>query len=346
MKCDEKRPCSKCVRRHENCAYRSNSTEVGTEPASPSSLGARPRNGTVTEIADSNFNALDLFLVFRFSTATSVSLWPSLRAQKVWQTVLPVEALSHPLLRHGMLALAATDLACCADRPPTVTAPTCRARALFHQQIGLELFQEILQQNRPEERHATFLFSVILIIVAFASVHSSGSSRTLDEILDLFALFRGGATLWMLRQDLSNSELMHALFSDENVSEDHDSSETPCKDPFETLRCTKLDASSATALTLLDRCWNDSLRQPSDVRPVAHFPARVPIEFMQDAREREPVALQILAHYSRLLYRFRSYWWIVGWYRILLSAIQDVWPEHSTSTTAWEPSLLLNNLEP
>jgi len=139
----------------------------------------------------SGFDSLDLLLMHRFATVTALELFSAREAQNCWQYVVPKWAEDHDFLMHGLLALAGMDLARVAPEKRVLY----RTRALHHQQAGLLIFQGVLSREPSAHVEAIFVFSVILIILAFASPQTEDETPTVDGILDLFALFRGPRTL-------------------------------------------------------------------------------------------------------------------------------------------------------
>ena len=310
--------------------------DTRSQPSPVPTIPPNPSDGTRA------FDALDLFLMHYYSTRTSIRLFPAPEAQRIWQMVLPIEAQSHSLLQHGILAMAAMDLACSADLPPGVSVVTCHARGIHHQQIGLTLFQAMLQRDEPNTLHVMFKFSVMLLVLVFASVHSSNTSPSLDEILDLFALFRGTRTLWELCLKSPSTGLIETLFP-ESTPEESNLSELPAKDLFESLNLEQLDGPCSETVAILNRSWEGCHVRPLDVRLVGLFPATAPPAFWEQVRKREPAALQILAYYTVVLRPFSNRWWIANWDKILLSAIEHVWYELDTRDSDWYPSLLLES---
>lgn len=149
----------------------------------------------------------------RYSTITSIHLLPNTGAQRIWQSEVPATAKDYPLLQHGMLALAAMDLACAAsDEGEHGQMALYRARGLHHQQVALPMFRALLLRDDEQQQTVIFIFSIILIMLTFASAQSSPTRPTLSEILDLFALFRGPRAMWELHQNGANKGLIHALF--------------------------------------------------------------------------------------------------------------------------------------
>ena len=95
------------------------------------------------------FDGLDLLLMHRFTTVTCLILNPNEpAASHIWQNVIPAEAYSHPLLWHGILAMAALDVA---QDNGNANAAACQTRALHHQQTGLSMFQVCMTRIPSDE---------------------------------------------------------------------------------------------------------------------------------------------------------------------------------------------------
>ena len=265
----------------------------------------------------------------RYSTSTSLHLFPAPESPRIWQVEVPLVAETHAVLQHGMLALAAMDLACVAaahgDAP---NMAKFRARGLHHQQIALPIFREMLMANEEDvqKQNVVFIFSAILVIVAFSSALSAKTRPNLAEIVALFVLFRGPRAMWEQHHNGANKELVAALFpKDESVESSlgqlalqstrnspdfpkHPDLDEPCTEALSQLRQAKI----------VQRCY------PQDVRAMAWFPALVSEEFMQQVHEHRPMALTVLLEYASILAHFQDRWWISLWHSILSSAIYDV----------------------
>lgn len=130
------------------------------------------------------------------------------------EDLVPAKSQNCDVLQRGMLALAAMDLAyqyTNGEELSTSKAARYRERALHHQQAALPGFRELIQSPDLSDRNGAFLFSIMLIILAFGTAHSATTKPTLEDILDFFALFRGPKTLWQLHGDVANAELVERM---------------------------------------------------------------------------------------------------------------------------------------
>ena len=324
--CDEARPaCKSCARRQTKCQYPYDEDGQATSPQQSSQQGRSPSVHEQTTFPISPvFDALDLRLMHRYCTNTSVHLLPSPEATQVWQMVVPQKAETHLILHHAILALAAADLAAShASEDATLTA-TFRARGLYHQQVALPMFQTMLQHQSqdPSSSNVIFLFSIVLIILAFGNLQSTSEPPTVEDVLQVFALFRGPRTLWNIR-DTSEESMTEVIFSGEKLTM---STSPPSSDHlFVALDQEDLDEVCTEAANLLKQSWATVQSLPNDVRAMAYFPAMADEAFFIKVANHERNALLVLRHYAIILKAHEPRWWVGRWSRILVAAIDAVY---------------------
>ncbi|KAM3425007.1 hypothetical protein BST61_g6977 [Cercospora zeina] len=210
VKCDEGRPaCKSCTRRHTACQY-----PFDHGPISPGhhSRHAPGQNVAIAGATSHVFDSLDLVLMHRYCTNTSSRLLPSPEATHVWQMVVPLKAETHPILERAILALAAIDLAASHAKDPDecVLSSRYRARGLHHQQVALPMFQDMLTRQAPAQNNVVFMFSIMLIMLAFGALQSPCEPPTVEDILEVFALFRGPRALWNIRDTAFHRQYFYA----------------------------------------------------------------------------------------------------------------------------------------
>ncbi|KAK4501899.1 hypothetical protein PRZ48_007708 [Zasmidium cellare] len=320
VKCGEERPvCKNCIRRNTSCVYPSE--------GSPESNSKPERSPVAAGSVGDSFDGLDLTLMHRYSTVTSLCLLPSSGAQRVWQTEIPSTAREYPLLQHGMLALAAMDLACAAaDEGEQGQMALYRARGLHHQGVALPMFRSLLLRDDHREQNVIFIFSIMLVMLAFASAQSAPTPPTLDEILDMFALFRGPRALWEMHQNGANKELIQTLFP-KALPDRPDLPEAEFMNPDNPMigiDHPDIDQSCAQAVEQIRWAWARHRNDQDDVRAMAWFPALMPQGFYEQCQEHRPIALAILNLYASILKPFHNRWWISSWDVILSSAIKNM----------------------
>lgn len=317
--CDETKPvCRNCQRQGTECVY--------GEPQP--SRNPTPRPGDILAV-DGCYDALDLLLMHRWATVTALQLTPSPHATRVWQAVLPASAQSEPLLMHGILALAGMDLA----RLDGEDRVAYRARALHHQQMGLAKFQSILAGDAGAHINATFPFSLMLIILAYASVQSEASDWSVDAILDLFMLYRGPRALARAHWTSIEGTQLHQLLQPGDSSQSGVLCD-PVKHQLQVLRLQGRDEVSQAAMQELANAIESSARG-FDLRLVGRWPTLLSEDFFARLRQHQPEALVILSHYSIVLSAFRERWWIGHWDRVLLTAVARALPAEEQKRYDW-----------
>ncbi|KAK0869723.1 hypothetical protein LTR87_013586 [Friedmanniomyces endolithicus] len=319
VKCDETRPiCRNCIRQSTECVY----SEPG--PRAPP-ISPQP------DVQDNNglYDALDLLLMHRFATVTAPQLFPSAQATHVWQNILPVSAHTEPLLMHGILALAGMDLA----RMDGDAHSAYRTRAFHHQQMGLSIFQEMLQKDNSAQIHAIFPFSLILVILAFASAHTEVAEPSVDTILDIFALFRGPRALAAANYDAISESEYYVLLRPTDTKPPPRLSEEVVRQA-EKLRAMGSDDVARVATRQLADAIEVSA-QRFDLRVIGRWPAMLSDHFFARLKQHHPEALVVLSHYSIVLAAFRERSWVGPWDRMLLSAVSHALPGSEQTRLDW-----------
>jgi hypothetical protein len=109
-----------------------------------------------------------------------------------WQVVIPEEALKHPFLMEGLLALSALHLTSLRPNDRAIWTPL----ALKHQNIALASFRSTMLELDEENCHALLALSILIAITSMA-FSSFGTSLNPDEFLSVgdiiqpFTLIRG-----------------------------------------------------------------------------------------------------------------------------------------------------------
>ncbi|SMR50742.1 unnamed protein product [Zymoseptoria tritici ST99CH_1A5] len=325
VKCDEARPeCKNCRRRKEECRFPGGDASSTTPPGN-SSNGSSFAAPAVP--SSHSFDGLDLALMHHYSTVTSLHLFPSDGGAHVWQGIVPAKAQlpSGVILQHGMLALSALELACHYTASGDITQATMyRARGLQHQQAGIMLFRVQLASEDSADGNAAFIFSLMLIILAFSSAHSATTKPSLDDILDVFALMRGPKALWQMHNDPTNGQLIETMSPERNKP-------SPFVPEQETelsraLGSLQLDEICSAAVGILIAAWTRFDVERQDVRGIALLPAVCSDEFREQIRQRKPDAMVVLVNYANLVSRFRARWWVGPWDDFILEAIEGASP--------------------
>lgn len=128
----------------------------------------------------------------------TASTWETLIDQKdkygdMWQRTAPVEAVSHPFLMHGILALSALHLASAAHTSHEKIREH-RAAALRHHDQAIALFRPILNKITALNCHTIFAFSGLHVILSFALPGfplDKSTKSPVEELLMIITLLKG-----------------------------------------------------------------------------------------------------------------------------------------------------------
>ncbi|KAJ5121098.1 uncharacterized protein N7515_009059 [Penicillium bovifimosum] len=356
VKCDEGRPsCSNCAKRHSECEYGSSTSLLWANeesPATRSSLGSDsgqpgdPASGLAhsaststprTEAADSfkilsqlgsenaetstasTLNLHDLELIMQWCTTTFHTLSRSERTDPIWRDLVPKEALSHPFLMHGILALSALHLA--RTGPELSQRPSYLNRAVAHQNQALALFRGMLGDVKESNAKAMFAFAGIVVIYTFAFPHTPDTQdpwSCIDDLYQVLVLTRGVQQVIRAPRDFrdflwlsSFGPVLQVLEVRGTMPEDasvmlrrlHEANEV-CKTRNVDHELEVYGDAIANLEEMLSWCYGGMRANTIAGRWAIRLPAR----FMELLRERDPLALVMLAHYGVLLQYLEHRW--------------------------------------
>ncbi|RMY90169.1 hypothetical protein D0861_03799 [Hortaea werneckii] len=305
------------------------------ETRSPSSIDSsiltpyQPLNG---EGVQNQYDGFDLLLMNYFSSSTALELFPSEGARHVWQHILPQEASRSPLLMHGILALSGLDMACSDATSPL--ASQARTRALHHQQRGLALFQATLQDPAKADIYATFAFSIMLVILAFASAQAEPTFPSVDGILELFGLFRGNRTLAQMNWEAIKASHILALI-DPGAEQQEYKMDPKLASYLEEFKDAQPDDTLKDAVTMLAETVHMSSGRLFDSKAIGRWPSMMEEAFMDRLKAHQPEALVVLAHYAIVMQAYRRRRWIGNWADILVEAVDQALSEADKSRLNW-----------
>ncbi|KAL8298975.1 hypothetical protein RB597_007549 [Gaeumannomyces tritici] len=203
VKCDEQGPpCANCVTRETACVY-------GTAPCAEISQNG-VRSGPLSEPS----TALEMALLHRWTTTTSLSLCCIEEEYEVMQVLVPQTALKLPFLMDGMMAISALDIAINDEgsKYPTLDADYPLVAARYYDR-GLTAFRKLLTGSRdnldPESHQAMVIFSSIAGIMNMAmpqfdvgpDVGESSTGRTLAAAMIHFDMIHGAGQVVLIALD-------------------------------------------------------------------------------------------------------------------------------------------------
>lgn len=361
LQCDERRPrCANCAKRQSECQYASeapiiwtnqdvNRSRASSTPASdcqeedkristgdPFLFFGRLSMDSSAVHSTPDLNLLDLELMMQWCNSTYRTLSREERTDHTWQVIVPQEALSHPFLMHGILAISALHLA-------RIGSETHRAMyissAISHQNQALALFRGLLGDINSSNGKAMFIFSSMVTVFAFGFPHTPDAAEPLAPIDDLYqvlVLCNGMVQIlltahsWIRDSDMApilhanNDGFTPSPSDDAKLSDDarralqqlreiNDiyAERDPGHDP---VACRTAIDNIGVMLVKLE----SGLTMPNIA---VRWIVRCRDKYLEFLRARTPLALVILSHYCVILHRVRHHWWLAGWSTRVLKAI-------------------------
>lgn len=278
----------------------------------------------------------------QWCNSTNQSLTRSGQTDYIWRCCVPEEALSHPFLMHGILALSALHLARTKDDH---RGPVYLDTAVSHQTRALAFFRERLSDINESNAKAMFAFASVVVIYALAFPHPPEANDPLacvDDLTQVFVLARG--VQQVLRQATSS-----IVGSDwETILVLGDYNPTPPEDAQAVLdrlheannRCSEQDpahdtenhrhtiemladmiaALSSGLITVTIACrWAIKLKPP----------------YVDLIRDHDPLALVIVAHYCAVLHSMREVWYVGEWSVRVPKAIWQILDDRWKPLARW-----------
>lgn len=348
FQCDETRPiCERCKRSEKECTY-----EGSNRDRTPWS-----RKCSVLDQPDvGNFDSLDLLMMHHYITSTARNLVGPEEAKNLWQQV-PLDAYAHPLLMHGILALAGIDMArkyaSTIDHPPGSEGHTLcnkyRARALSHQHKGLRLFQRSLDSKLelPQaDIPPLILFNLVLIMSTFALPFTDDQGEiSIEDLLSIFALCRGGTEVYRSLRDANMKQPFAAMMYVRDRSPRQRFSAPAMHDIDACMASQERDVNRVALEQLINsqQFWQESTL---DIRFPCHWPSMCSNAFVEEVRQLKPDSLAVLAQYSHVLNMSSSHWWIGNWSEMLLRAVDRCLTAEGKLEIGWDLAQNLASLSP
>ncbi|KAK2785187.1 hypothetical protein FQN51_003930 [Onygenales sp. PD_10] len=289
----------------------------------------------------SNLQLDDLELLHHYTTKTYMTLSNKNEHKEIWRTVIPKEALAHPFLMHGLLALSALHLI------ESSSNEDARRRkytelATMHQNLALASFRPELNNITPSNCNAVFAFSTLIAALAFAFsrfVGRPGGGEPVAELLQDFFLFRGVEGVLSASWEVIQKGELGPL-----IRRPADGMPQPIsKDTINALdylhecngdHVTQISPAEKDANNHAIRELRISFERPaSSWETVFRWPILLPEAYLAHLKLRKPMALVILAHYCVILCRLDSCWWSQGWAGYLFETI------YRSLDAGWRPLL-------
>ena len=270
----------------------------------------------------------------------------------IWQILVPRLSFSYPYLLHGILSIAALHRHHCAipeERPILIN------QAREHQQHALSMYIRHLQNLNERNCHAMFLYSVILGGICYAFIREGEIESRRENIIDMIiAAFNTliGATVvavqarhWLHQGDFKPL-MMPLVPYDQCVARLAPLSKAAIENLLDSLpvfdAATQDAARSSTteedhvvyaaavrALTVAFPHLDGSLSSMNDV---VSWPVAAGTSYLALLKQRDPLALLILAYYGVALHYSNRVWFLQGLGSKLVHAVAEVvgepWLQH------------------
>lgn len=250
--------------------------------------------------------------------------------KKIWQFLVPEEALSHKFLMRGVLAISALELA--SQRDDASRLQYIKMAAM-HQNEALGEFQGLLSQINNENSKAIFAFSSILVVYSFGFLHienTDGPSITMEDLYQVLMLCRGvQQVIARSRSSIHNSNFRPILdFTQVEypwlLSDDAQFALHQLYDA--NIACGARAAGHNTevyqkAIDTLGEALNASIQDHTPRNLVSRWAIKLPQTFLECLQEREPMALVILCFFCVVLHRLRGVWYFRGWSTTVIKLI-------------------------
>lgn len=378
VKCNEGRPCSACIKHRVSCSLvpQPSVSDISFDHLKPRAdrqgdnipnpltsrpshepPSIRPTDSRWLSVATGPFSyvarsvtepksqqpsnwAVDLGLMNHYTSLTSGTLPGA--SPRIWQSVIPREAVSYPFLMHQILAVSAFHLAILDPSQGSVHL----YRAFQNQHYAICGIKAEMLSITERNCHTLFAASSLLFIRAFAA-STPAMNRTcqheVDNILDIFTLIRGVSGILNLSKniiqqgilgefmqcgpDLGGTPLLR-LLSDRlpRISQSFDADD---------MRSEDLALVKEAISGLRESVETASPRSP-ELNVAIHWPMTLKDGFLALLRLRHPASLVVLAHYCVILDAVGSdFWFVRGWGHRLVKAIAESLTPVSQQSIRW-----------
>ena len=283
----------------------------------------------------------DLELMHQWTASTYQTLTTLEEARQIWKLTITKMAFTHTYLMHEILAYSASHLA--------YLQPDHRRAhhmlATYHQNIAVNIIRMELSSITSENCHALFVASSLVPLTAFSSPNSVNLATPIDDLVDIFLLMRGihgilksafemikeGPLGYILGSGPAPPPIPLLLTLRSRLAELSTllTTQEPDRDVRELC---DVAISNLVEITTLSVTHMDD----HELRVAFTWPTRVSMGFISLLRQRNGVALAILAHYCTILHTAehnatRKNWFLSGWgFRIvesITSTVDPIWQD-------------------
>ncbi|KAB8212504.1 specific transcription factor domain protein [Aspergillus parasiticus SU-1] len=292
--------------------------------------------------APKELNMEELELMIQWCTETYRSISRDDTVEWVWRVAVPREAMRHPFLMHGILALSALHLTF-NNSGTTKESHLMIARSYRSQaRVGLEKVKGKLNDSNS---NAVFALYHILIVFAFALpliIEPHEDQTALDELCEVFRFTKAlGDSIPAIIDRVKIGEMKELIESSDPPPRMPDTSRLAI---MALLRMNaaltrqnpehECDVYSPTIKYLGESL--DKLARGGEIMVVAfQWIFQIPPRFVDLLRERQPFALIVLGHFAVILHSLREHWWMGEWGARLIRQIGQHLDMESKQSLNW-----------
>ncbi|MCJ1385208.1 hypothetical protein MMC17_008329 [Xylographa soralifera] len=281
----------------------------------------------------------NLRLMHHFALSAHRSIAASPGAVAVWRDLIPQLAFEYDFLLHGILAVSALHLSLTSQ----VNKLANSALALRHYTAALALFRPHLDSITSSNIYPLFAFSCVVPVYVFGYPHvSQFPSNPLPEMLEMLSVMRGCANIVKSGfQWLESSPFKHLLLpkptdlSKGLATEIEDALTGLLERNNQTTTPPALRDAYETAIEILWESFELAGHMPGIQGVALPFPVKMPLEVLIMMRERDPMALIILAHYGVILHWLDTVPWMGGWGSETVKAVNETVGEEWRAYITW-----------
>jgi hypothetical protein len=254
---------------------------------------------------------------------------PNAAALELCQTVILTQAQKHHFLLHGLLALSALHLA---DTQTNINARERYTRlATAHHNQGLALYHSILEHLEEWNYAASIAFSSLTAMFAFGLYRpgEEAAIEVIDDLCQIFLLAKGWGEVVGVADRLDCTVGLLPLEPKPGESDCLDEETERAFERLHELNSTRSREGDVEAYTLAIDSLKYVFREISgmesgtDPHISMAWTAVLPEKCIRLFRERQGLALVLLAYYCVVLERAPRVWWLRGWSKGLLKVIKE-----------------------
>ncbi|ETI23284.1 hypothetical protein G647_05084 [Cladophialophora carrionii CBS 160.54] len=335
IRCGEERPsCANCNRLGGRCSFLESDASGGPLfHSSPGSSGSTPQASAAgTHSPHERTEDLEQYddaLIKRWSEATCFTMSDRWETFRVWQVSVPALASDQPFLRHGLLALASMHVRY--TSPPLLQSRYLDL-ATQHQARALAGYIPELRTITPGNCHALFAFSALLLPIRYSFISAMDGEidpeDVLGEITSVFDYVIGATVIASRGAGWLRAGVLRPLM--DRTTDPGDMLLYLVKEPQDALRslmayvehlAREAEANNNSEILAKIPIYVRSIGMLTNAFPsedaerrifddMIGWPHFVGGDLVRLLRERDQMALVVLAHYGVALHAFNGFWWL------------------------------------